>query len=359
MGNIGAEADGARGVFSLDSTDPGAAPRGLDDFRRGWETHIGDEVFQLPTFDPDTVGDFRVRARAANVRGAAIADLYGASATRTTEVSGIDQDLVVMYVVQRGAWAFDGPPDRGEQAVSAGQFLLRHVERLSEFSTTQHLAAKLFALPSAEFKPLLGNRTITGSADSAEVRLLTAHADMIHTTVADLGPAGVEAAHSSLIELTKAVARGRFDDVEPRLAPALAQAAKNLADRWLSHPELSPAMLARELNVSVRTLQRAFTAAGEPLTTYIRRRRLEEARLALTAPSGRLSISELAARWQFADSSHFSRAFKEHYGQSPTRYARSTGAALLSPNRHMAGHGPAESSTDPDDHRTGPEGRHS
>jgi hypothetical protein len=53
-------------------------------------------------------------------------------------------------------------------------------------------------------------------------------------------------------ELAKAVARSSFDDVEPLLAPALAQAAKDLADSRLADPELSTAMLARELNVSVR-----------------------------------------------------------------------------------------------------------
>ncbi|MFI9246417.1 helix-turn-helix domain-containing protein [Streptomyces sp. NPDC053086] len=277
------------------------------------------------------------------VHGAAIADLHAASATRTADVQGGDQDLVAMYVVRRGTWTLGGPPGYGDQAVSAGRFLVRHLGRLTAFETTAHLTAKFLVLPPGELKPLVGNRAITGPADSAEMRLLTALTNMIHITVADLGPAGVAAAHGSLIELAKAVAKGRFDDVEPRLAPALAQAAKDLADRRLADPELSPAMLARELNVSVRTLHRAFAAVGEQVTTYIRHRRLHEARLALTAPSGRLSISELAAHWQFADGSHFTRAFKKHYGQTPTEYARSTGAAALSPDRHSPGHGPAES----------------
>ncbi|MGW9029701.1 helix-turn-helix transcriptional regulator [Streptomyces sp. NPDC055722] len=77
---------------------------------------------------------------------------------------------------------------------------------------------------------------------------------------------------------------------------------------------------------SGRSPRRAFAAAGESVTAYIRHRRLEEARLALTAPSGRLSVSELAAHWQFADSSHFIRAFKKRYGWTPTEYARSLGA---------------------------------
>jgi AraC family transcriptional regulator, positive regulator of tynA and feaB len=124
-----------------------------------------------------------------------------------------------------------------------------------------------------------------------------------------------------------AVAIRRFDDVEPGLAPALVQATKDLADSHLADSELSVLMLARELNVSVRTLQRAFAAVGESVTAYIRQRRLEEARLALTVPSSRLSVSELAAYWQFADSKHFIRAFKRHYGQTLTDYARSTQTA--------------------------------
>ncbi|MFJ2931498.1 helix-turn-helix domain-containing protein [Streptomyces sp. NPDC087219] len=333
MHGTGAEVDGARGVFAVDSTTPGSAPGGLDAFRRGWETQVGDDVFQLPAFSPDTMGDFRVKGNVAKVHGAAIADLHAASATRTADVPGGDQDLVAMYVVRRGAWTLGGPPGHGDQTVSAGQFLVRHLGRLTAFETTAHLTAKFLVLPPDELKPLLGNRVVTGPADSAEMRLLTTLADMIHNTVADLGPAGVAAAQGTLIELTKAVAKGRFDDVEPRLAPALTQAAKDLAQRRLADPELSPAMLARELNVSVRTLHRAFAAVGEQVTTYIRHRRLHEARLALASPSGRLSISELAAHWQFADGSHFTRAFKKRYGQTPTEYARSAEAASLAADR--------------------------
>lgn len=337
MHGTGAEVDGARGVFAVDSIAPDSAPRGLDVFRRGWQTQVGDDVFQLPAFSPDTIGDFRVKGKVAKVHGSAIADLHAASATRTADVPGGDQDLVAMYVVRSGAWTLGGPSGYGDQTVSARQFLVRHLGRLTAFETTAHLTAKFLVLPPGELKPLLGNRVVTGPADSAEVRLLTALADMIHMTVADLGPAGVAAAQGTLIELTKAVVKGRFDDVEPRLAPALTQAAKDLADRRLADPELSPAMLARELNVSVRTLHRAFAAVGEQVSTYIRHRRLHEARLALVSPSGRLSISELAAHWQFADGSHFTRAFKKHYGQTPTECARSTGPASLSAEPAPAG----------------------
>ncbi|MFJ9032678.1 helix-turn-helix domain-containing protein [Streptomyces sp. NPDC102274] len=317
MDSAEAGADDSRGAFSLDTTP--SLSRGFSSFQREWETQVGDG-FPLPTFSPATTGDFRVKGRAAKVRDVAITDVHGASAIRTAALGDVE-DQVRMWVVQRGAWALGGGPG-GEHTVSAGQFLLRHVGRPSHFATAPHTTAKIVVLPATMLKPLLGNRIVTGSADSAEVRLFVAHTNMIHATVTGLSPAGVQAAHSALIELAKAVARHRFDDKEPLLASALAQAAKELADSRLTDPSLSSRTLASELNVSVRTLQRAFAAGGESVTAYIRLRRLEEARLALTAQSGRLSVSELAAHWQFSDSSHFIRAFKTHYGQTPTDYAR-------------------------------------
>ena len=109
------------------------------------------------------------------------------------------------------------------------------------------------------------------------------------------------------------------------MAPPLARAAMKIADSHLTDPDLAPSSLARELNVSVRTLHRAFAAAGEPVAAYIRRRRLEEARLALAAPLRRLTVSDVAARWQFADRSHFIRAFTKQYGETPTQFTRSGG----------------------------------
>ena len=307
----------------MDTPDgEGSVSRAFDVFQRGWKAEFGDGI-PLPAFSPATTRDFRVASRAVRVDDAAITDLTGESVIRTDGPLGGPEDVVRLYVVRRGSWTLGSPDDPGEQTVSAGGFLLKHVGRPSHFETTPDTTARVLVLPAAMLKPLLGRRIVTGPADSAELRLLMAHANMLYATMPDLAPAGVQAAHSTLIELAKAVARSSFDDTEPLLAPALVQAAKDLADRRLADPELSTAMLARELSVSVRTLQRAFTAAGESVTAYIRQRRLEEARLALTAPAGGLNVSDLAAHWQFADSSHFIRAFKKHYGRTPTDYARS------------------------------------
>ncbi|MFD8384677.1 helix-turn-helix transcriptional regulator [Streptomyces sp. NPDC059679] len=292
---------------------------GRDDFERSWRTHVGDE-FPLPRFSAATATDFRVRFRAARVRDVAITSVDGASAAQTADGPSHDADQVRLWLVHSGAWALGSKRNTVEHTVVAGGFLLRHAARMHHFALPPHTRAQCIVLPAAPFSLLLGGREVAGHADAAEVRLLVAHANMVEEALPDLSPAGVQAARDTLVELATAVTHHGFDDVNTRLAPALGQAAKNLAEQRLADADLSPTMLARELNVSVRTLQRAFAAGGESVTAYIRERRLELARQALSA--SRLAVSEIAAHWQFADSSHFSRAFKRRYGLTPTEYAR-------------------------------------
>lgn len=103
--------------------------------------------------------------------------------------------------------------------------------------------------------------------------------------------------------------------VPPR---SLRAAATAYADGGLRDPDLTPADIARALNVSVRTLHRAF-ADGESLMAYVRRRRLEGARRELGRPGSPYTVAEVAARRQFADPGHFRRVHRETYGQSPRR----------------------------------------
>ncbi|MFI6165468.1 helix-turn-helix domain-containing protein [Nocardia sp. NPDC051052] len=303
----------------MDSTLPDAEVPGFEAHRRGWEAKLGPA---LPTFDAATTDDFRVKVHAILMQDVLMVDIHGASGISTTRPLDETDKEIQLYVVSRGAYTVLGPSGHGAHTVSAGQFLLQHFQRPPQLDMAPGTAAKVVVTtPSPALEPLLRNRMIAGPADSAELRLLLAHAEMVRATIADLSPAGRQAAGNAMLELLKAVALGHFDDVEPRLAPALTQAAKNLADRRLADPELSPTVLARELNVSLRTLQRAFAAEGESVAAYIQHRRLQEARLALTSRN-RLSVSELAAYWQFADRSHFIRAFKRAYGLTPTEYAR-------------------------------------
>jgi AraC-like DNA-binding protein len=308
-------------TFSADVTASQTARDGFEAFRREREEQTG-EAWPLAGLDLAGSTDFRIKVRSVTAHDVVVSDVYSQSYVGRTTADREADAPVLLHVMQRGSWHF-ARLDGRDQAVTvpAGSFIARHDGPPSLFDVSPAARVTVLILPARIVAPLLGGRSVVGSARSAEARLLMAHVNLLSELACDLTPAGLLAARDALLELVRGALRREFDDAEPRLALALARAAMELADSRLAAPELSPASLARSLNVSVRTLQRAFTAAGEPATAYIRRRRLEQARLEL-ASHRRPSISEVAARWQFADSSHFTRAFKDRYALTPAEYAR-------------------------------------
>ena len=316
-------------TFSADIT-PGTTRDGPAALQREWSARIG-EPWPLPGYSIGGSGDFRARIRAVKAHDVVIMDIRndgGPFAARTTGARDDHDagDRVLVNLMERGAYSFGRQDGRGETVTApAGSFLSHDNGPPWLCEASPGTAAKILILPAPVLVSLMGGRPIAGSARSAEVRVLMAHARTVGETVHDLSPAGVRGARDALLELVRGTLTGEFDDAEPRLAPALARAAMKIADGRLADPDLSPPSLARELNVSVRTLHRAFAAAGEPAAAYIRRRRLEQARLDLAAPLRRPTISEVAAHWQFADRSHFIRAFTKQYGETPGQFARSGG----------------------------------
>ena len=89
----------------------------------------------------------------------------------------------------------------------------------------------------------------------------------------------------------------------------------------LAEPALSPAMLAARFGVSVRFTTALFNDAGTAPAAYIRERRLEVARRALTDPRRQgAGIAAIACRAGFTDATTFIRAFRRRFGVTPGQY---------------------------------------
>ncbi|MFE1437062.1 helix-turn-helix domain-containing protein [Streptomyces griseoaurantiacus] len=307
------------GAFTADVTGPEHGENGFAVFRRAWDTQTG-EALPLPSLDTGERGAFRIGVRAARAHDAVIADVRFAHFRGRTSGPGEGGDRVLVHLMRQGSWRFTGlGGGEADVTVPDGSFLARRNGPPTSFDVRPGSRATVLILPPSVLQGVSGGRPVLGSNRSSEMRVLMAHARMVRETVRDLGPAGLLGARDALLELTRGALRREFDALEPRLAPALARAAMELADEYLAEPDLSPSLLARRLNVSVRTLHRAFATAEEPVAAYVRRRRLEQARRELLTPWDRPSIAEAAARWHFADSSHFARAFKKQYGEAPSR----------------------------------------
>lgn len=95
----------------------------------------------------------------------------------------------------------------------------------------------------------------------------------------------------------------------------------------LRDPGLNPTAVAQACKITARYLHHLFTSESETVTQYIQRRRLEEcARALIAAPvRGRL-VTEIALDHGFNSLTHFGRAFRNHYGLTPSEYRRAASA---------------------------------
>lgn len=92
-------------------------------------------------------------------------------------------------------------------------------------------------------------------------------------------------------------------------------------DRHLADSELGVAMVARAFGMSTRAIHKLFENEAFTIARIIAERRLDRCREQLRDPSlATQSITEIAHRWGFSDSQHFSRAFKQHLGLTPRDY---------------------------------------
>ncbi len=93
-------------------------------------------------------------------------------------------------------------------------------------------------------------------------------------------------------------------------------------DAHLAEDGLSPEWIAQAIGVSVRGLYRVFSRQGLVVAQYIKHRRLDLCAQALRQAAGDEKLSTLGYSWGFADSSHFSSAFKTRFGVPPGEYRK-------------------------------------
>lgn len=100
---------------------------------------------------------------------------------------------------------------------------------------------------------------------------------------------------------------------------SMAQAVRFCEEHFAQ--ELSVPFLASRMFLSPSHFSERFAReVGMPPGAYIRRLRLERARVLLR--EGNLSVTQAALESGFGDAAHFSRAFRAAYGVAPSRYKR-------------------------------------
>lgn len=138
------------------------------------------------------------------------------------------------------------------------------------------------------------------------------------------GPSGSRLATNAL-DLVSTMLHAEMDIAPDRMKPQalLAVSVREYIEAHLADPLLSPATIAAAHFISTRHLHNVFHESGTTVASWIRSQRLEGARRELRDPlhSGK-SVGAVAARWGFLDAAHFSRTFRDAFGESPTDWRR-------------------------------------
>ncbi|HEX6928273.1 MAG TPA: helix-turn-helix domain-containing protein [Gammaproteobacteria bacterium] len=182
-------------------------------------------------------------------------------------------------------------------------------------------------------------------------------ANNLHGLVLDAGSAGLLADHLTSLDQrlptlaeTQApyVARATCDLLAACLLPSLENLERareridtlqlskirHFIEKGLASPGLSVESICQSLGISRSRLYELFTPSGG-VRKYIQTRRLLRIHAALANPQETRSIMALADDYGFSSHAHASRAFREHFGYSPSE-VRDHPAAVLERYRSMS-----------------------
>ena len=163
-------------------------------------------------------------------------------------------------------------------------------------------------------------RHVGGESGISRVALAT-----MRSTFQELPCMGDDAARGAgeliaqLVQLSLLELAGRPTAATQR--EALKERIRAYVIHHLRDPSLNISQIASALNCSRRHLYNAFGEEQDTLASHIQRLRIDAcARELQHANAAQRPISDIALSWGFTNPSHFSRAFREHTGHSPSEY---------------------------------------
>jgi len=146
--------------------------------------------------------------------------------------------------------------------------------------------------------------------------------DSVQSTLSQFDEVNIESSDTlgdSLMELTKLTIMEKTGDCA---GISMRDTVRERIEAYIAHhlfdPDLSLDTIASAMNCTKRYLHKVFNENGRTLNQYIWDSRLERCRRDLERPElKQKSITEIAFAWGFNNSSHFSRAFKRKFGETP------------------------------------------
>ncbi|MFC4299878.1 AraC family transcriptional regulator [Castellaniella hirudinis] len=269
-------------------------------------------------------GSFKAHAVGNAVVSEMRASPYRASRTKT-DIAHIAADSLCIGLLTRGCTMLDTGHDRF-QVVGSGDMVISYSDHphKSVPGGTDEFHYQLLKVP-VNNELMLGQSVsdLSAARCKADATLSRPLEALFRTLLAEgSGIADPQGAVAHLVRLAL-VARGRINPRRPEVRAALRaglyHAAREITARRKRQQDLTPAMVAFDLGISVRQLYVVFESAEQSFTHTLTRLRLEDVKQLLdSAPA--LSITQIAGSCGFDSLATFYRAFKRHYGISPNAF---------------------------------------
>jgi AraC family transcriptional activator of tynA and feaB len=214
---------------------------------------------------------------------------------------------------------------RGKVTISPGQVLLWDSRRTVEVEALQPVRKRVLVLPqevALSCCPRLAEQPALPPIDgTAAGRLLVRYINSLAFELASLDEPARAAASNATIELLRAAIEPVLPDSRDAMRSAMREDIRHHVRRHLQDPRLGPASIAQAYSISVRALHGLFEEVDESVAGLVRSERLTRCMQDLQRPGGG-SVTDIAFRWGFSDSAHFSRVFKRAFGVTPSAVRR-------------------------------------
>ncbi|WP_121178415.1 helix-turn-helix domain-containing protein [Streptomyces sp. 1114.5] len=214
--------------------------------------------------------------------------------------------------------------DGRESVIRPGEFSITDTSRVFRKTLEEEFVFTSFHFPRAELDvPERDLRALTAtpfSGSEGSAALVATYFSRMAREAEVLDEAVGRRAAATALDLLALLVDDRSDRSRPQSPQSAAslERVKTHILRNLRDPDLSPTTIAEANFISVRFLHKLFHLEGTTVGGWIRTQRLERCSRDLLRPvAAELGVAGVARRWGFANSSHFSRAFRAAYGMTP------------------------------------------
>ncbi len=254
----------------------------------------------------------------------ALVDIRGKRGSK--EISSDAQELFnILYIVNGSERLII---DDREIDLQAGSLVMWDSTRPMKFITGNNLHQVTLSVTHSRMRRIfpaiddfvgiqLGTQTGPG-------RLFASHLLALDTDFGNLYPQQAKIILDSTTQLFLSTLENQEFHVSPPSMIKKTKAICSYIDENLGNLDLSATSLASRFNISARHLHRIFHRSDMTLSGYVLQKRLDRCSQELSSRIySNQSITDIAFKWGFKDSSTFSKIFKREIGVTPREFRKS------------------------------------